>query len=325
MVMPMFGGFPFRTLLTNLLLASSSMINTFLGSSSMTNPYLLSYLIPNPFLAKPLVIALLASVMCCVGVYFLLGESINVRSAKVRSSASSINLRQCGAILLTTLSVFLVVFIITSSKTIAGAISSLSTAIPFMINKYRAQARVRSKELAWPEAIDSLVSALQSGLSITDSLMGLAERGPLVLRDSFVRIRVGLQQGEVFESVLKREKAALNSAISDQVFETLVLAKDFGGRDSNNALRLLAEFIREDLDVVEEIRTKFGWIRNSAALATAAPWILLILLSSQSSTVAAFSTSAGIQVLSIGVVMTAVAYLWMERVGTLPQMARALR
>lgn len=295
MVMPMFGGFPFRTLLTN------------------------------PFLAKPLVIALLASVMCCVGVYFLLGESINVRSAKVRSSASSINLRQCGAILLTTLSVFLVVFIVTSSKTIAGAISSLSTAIPFMINKYRAQARVRSKELAWPEAIDSLVSALQSGLSITDSLMGLAERGPLVLRDSFVRIRLGLQQGEVFESVLKREKAALNSAISDQVFETLVLAKDFGGRDSNNALRLLAEFIREDLDVVEEIRTKFGWIRNSAALATAAPWILLILLSSQSSTVAAFSTSAGIQVLSIGVVMTAVAYLWMERVGTLPQMARALR
>lgn len=291
----------------------------------MTNPNLASYSIPNPFLAKPLVIALLASVMCCVGVYFLLGESINVRSAKVRSSASSINLRQCGAILLTTLSVFLVAFIVTSSKTIAGAISSLSTAIPFMINKYRAQARVRSKELAWPEAIDSLVSALQSGLSITDSLMGLAERGPLVLRDSFVRIRVGLQQGEVFESVLKREKAALNSAISDQVFETLVLAKDFGGRDSNNALRLLAEFIREDLDVVEEIRTKFGWIRNSAALATAAPWILLILLSSQSSTVAAFSTSAGIQVLSIGVVMTAVAYLWMERVGTLPQMARALR
>lgn len=315
MVMPMFGGFPFRTLLTN----------PFLASSSMTNPYLASYSIPSPFLAKPLVIALLASVMCCVGVYFLLGESINVRSAKVRSSASSINLRQCGAILLTTLSVFLVVFIVTSSKTIAGAISSLSTAIPFMINKYRAQARVRSKELAWPEAIDSLVSALQSGLSITDSLIGLAERGPLVLRDSFVRIRVGLQQGEIFESVLKREKAALNSAISDQVFETLVLAKDFGGRDSNNALRLLAEFIREDLDVVEEIRTKFGWIRNSAALATAAPWILLILLSSQSSTVAAFSTSAGIQVLSIGVVMTAVAYLWMERVGTLPQMARALR
>jgi tight adherence protein B len=325
MVMPMFEGFPFRTLLTNPLLAISSMTNPYLASYSIPNPLLASYSIPNPFLAKPLVIALLASVMCCVGVYFLLGESINVRSAKVRSSANSINLRQCGAILLTTLSVFLVVFIITSSKTIAGAISSLSTAIPFMINKYRAQARVRSKELAWPEAIDSLVSALQSGLSITDSLMGLAERGPLVLRDSFVRIRVGLQQGEVFESVLKREKAALNSAISDQVFETLILAKDFGGRDSNNALRLLAEFIREDLDVVEEIRTKFGWIRNSAALATAAPWILLILLSSQSSTVSAFSTSTGIQVLSIGVVMTAVAYLWMERVGTLPQMARALR
>ncbi|NDA36058.1 MAG: type II secretion system protein F, partial [Actinobacteria bacterium] len=128
-----------------------------------------------------------------------------------------------------------------------------------------------------------------------------------------------------FEQVLIKEKRRLNSAISDQVFETLIISKDFGGRDANNALRLLGEFVREDIAVAEEIRTKFGWIRNSALLATAAPWLLLILLSTQDSTVEIYSTPSGALVLSLGVVMTATAYIWMEKVGSLPTAPRALQ
>jgi tight adherence protein B len=88
---------------------------------------------------------------------------------------------------------------------------------------------------------------------------------------------------------------------------------------------LLAEFVREDIAVAEEIRTKFGWIRNSALLATAAPWLLLILLSTQDSTVEIYSTPSGALVLSLGVVMTATAYIWMEKVSSLPAAPRALR
>lgn len=279
--------------------------------------------------ADSLIIAVVASLICSLGFSFVIGESASFRSLTLAKSAQSAtrttSFRQLAVLMLTSASVFLLTLLLTRSPSIAGAISALSTALPFMINRQRADARTRATQLVWPEAIDSLVSALQSGLSITDSVIGLAERGPVALRDSFIRVRGRLIGGDSFETALLAEKATLNTAISDQVFETLILAKDFGGRDSNNALRLLAEFIREDLEVVEEIRTKFGWIRNSAALATAAPWILLVLLSSQASTVVAFSTTAGVQILSIGVAMTAVAYIWMERVGTLPQMARALR
>jgi tight adherence protein B len=342
MVMTMFVGSPFSSLLANAIPIQpwtaafpiqpwTAAIPIQPWTAALSSHSWISNLVPEKFSVAPtlatypLLTALFASMICVAGLYFLLGEAINIKERHKERSINTPSARQFGVLVLTILTVFFVTTLITGSKSIAGAISSLSTAIPFMINKHRAQARIRSKDLAWPEAIDSLVSALQSGLSIADSLIGLAERGPLALRESFVRIRYGLLQGDAFEQVLMKEKVLLNSAISDQVFETLVLAKDFGGRDSNNALRLLAEFIREDLDVVEEIRTKFGWIRNSAALATAAPWILLILLSSQSSTVMAFSTSAGIQVLSLGVALTAIAYIWMERVGTLPQMARALR
>lgn len=277
------------------------------------------------FLFNPHLIALTAALICAVGIYLLLGESLKLRNLHSQRTRRVITTRQLGVLLMTVASVFVMIRLVTGSASIAGAIACLSAAIPFMINKQRAEARIRNRDLAWPEAIDSLVSALQSGMPIADSLIGLASRGPVVLQESFMRIRLALIAGALFEEVLLREKEILDSAISDQVFETLILAKGFGGKDSNNALRLLAEFIREDLGVVEEIRTKFGWIRNSAALATAAPWILLILLSTQSSTVAAFATSAGIQILSLGVVMTGIAYLWMERVGSLPQMARALR
>jgi tight adherence protein B len=215
--------------------------------------------------------------------------------------------------------------LLTNSKQISIAISALSTAIPFMINKQRADKVMRERESAWPEVIDSLVSALQSGVSISDAVLALAEHAPVALRPNFIRVKMAVQQGEGLELALKREKEDLKSAISDQVFETLIVAKEFGGRDSNNALRLLSEFVRDDLDVLEEIRTKFGWIKNSAALATVAPWILLVLLSSQRSTVEAFSTSSGVKILACGVIMTALAYLWMERVGRIPIAVRALR
>jgi tight adherence protein B len=76
---------------------------------------------------------------------------------------------------------------------------------------------------------------------------------------------------------------------------------------------------------VEEISTKFGWIRNSATLATIAPWLLLLLLSTQEGTRNAFATMEGAKILMAGVFMTGIAYLWMEKVGSLPVPERALR
>jgi tight adherence protein B len=145
------------------------------------------------------------------------------------------------------------------------------------------------------------------------------------LRSSFAKIKNGVATGKTLDEMLRSEKMSLDSGISDQVFETLLIAKEFGGKDSNNALRLLSEFIRDDIDAVEEIRTKFGWIRNSAALASAAPWILLVLLSSQQSTVEAFAKPSGMAILILGVVMTVIAFLWMDRVGQLPAQPRPLR
>jgi len=278
------------------------------------------------FAISPLSYAFLAATICAIGLLIVqsgvsrldLGRQIRSKLKKVKMRAL---LLVCTSIIFT----FLVMLLLTNSKQISIAISALSTSIPFMINKQRAEKVMRARESSWPEVIDSLVSALQSGVSISDAVLALAEHAPAALRPNFIRVKMAVHQGEGLELALRREKEDLKSAISDQVFETLIVAKEFGGRDSNNALRLLSEFVRDDLDVLEEIRTKFGWIKNSATLATVAPWILLVLLSSQRSTVEAFSTSSGVKILACGVIMTALAYLWMERVGRIPIAARALR
>lgn len=269
--------------------------------------------------ALPVFTALLAALGSYIALFDLSSLNKRLKPDKKISSRSAITL------IITLISSYFTTFLLTSSEAISIAIATLSAALPFLIGRGRNLKRQREQEVAWPEAIDSLVSALQAGISISEALTQLALHGPKVLRPSFAQIQSNLLSLGNFEQVLLKEKRRLDSAISDQVFETLIISKDFGGRDANNALRLLAEFVREDIAVAEEIRTKFGWIRNSALLATAAPWLLLILLSTQDSTVEIYSTPSGALVLSLGVVMTATAYIWMEKVGSLPAAPRALR
>lgn len=275
---------------------------------------------------QPIQIAILCSVVCAIGFIAISQDAYHLKLKKLaKQNSGIITAKQTFTVFASSLSIFVFAYIFTETKSISFAIATLGTAIPFIVNQQRADKLLRQRESSWPEAIDSLVSALQSGVTITDAVISLADHGPDPLRPNFQRIREGLRTGKTLEELVEREKKLLASAISDQVFETLLIAKLFGGRDSNNALRLLSEFIRDDIDVLEEIRTKFGWIRNSAALATAAPWLLLLLLSSQKSTVEAFSSTAGAMILTSGVLMTAIAYLWMNKVGRIPQPARALR
>jgi len=269
--------------------------------------------------ALPVFTGLLAALGSYIALFDLSSLNNRLKPDKKISYQSAITL------IITLISSYFTTFLLTSSEAISIAIATLSSALPFLIGRGRNLKRQREQEVAWPEAIDSLVSALQAGISIPEALTQLALHGPKVLRPSFAQIQSNLLSLGKFEQVLLKEKKRLDSAISDQVFETLIISKDFGGKDANNALRLLAEFVREDIAVAEEIRTKFGWIRNSALLATAAPWLLLILLSTQDSTVEIYSTPSGALVLSLGVVMTATAYIWMEKVGSLPASPRALR
>ena len=205
-------------------------------------------------------------------------------------------------------------------------ISSAFTLVVVMI--YGISLRRLSSKRSWllftvlPEIIDHLISGIQSGLSLNESLINLSQRGPKATEEIFQEFHNLLIAGESFESALSatQNKFALRSA--DQLFESLLSAKHLGGGELLSMLRQLGDFLRQDLALRREIEAKQGWIRNSAHLAAGAPWLLLLLLSAQPATSKAFSTSQGASLLGFGVFATGVAYLWMGKLGELPEPKR---
>ena len=109
---------------------------------------------------------------------------------------------------------------------------------------------------------------------------------------------------------------------SDQIFEALLLSRTLGGGELLNTLRTLGSFQREDLALNKEISIKHGWIKNSAHISAAAPWLLLMVIGTQRGTAQAFATKSGISILIAGVAMTLLAYIWMSKISKLPSTPR---
>ena len=214
------------------------------------------------------------------------------------------------------------VLLMTRSIVIALAFGALAAGIAFVTVRAKNNLNEAALIAAWPEVIDHLMSGIQSGLSLTESLAGLSTRGPEILRPAFVQFKSTLYGSGDLTLAIEELKALFAHHGSDQIFEALIISKALGGSELLQILRSLGDFLRQDLALRREIEVKHGWIKNSAHLSAAAPWILLLLLSTQPSTAAAYSTSTGAMILIAGLVMTGIAYIWMNRLGRLPQTPR---
>ena len=215
-----------------------------------------------------------------------------------------------------------IVLLMTRSVVIALAFGAFAAGIAFVT--IRAKNNLNEAELiaAWPEVIDHLMSGIQSGLSLTESLSGLSTRGPEALRPAFTQFKEDLYGSGDLTQAIEDLRSLFAHHGSDQIFEALIISKALGGSELLQILRSLGDFLRQDLALRREIEVKHGWIKNSAHLSAAAPWILLLLLSTQPSTAAAYSTPTGAIILLMGLMMTAIAYIWMNRLGRLPQTPR---
>jgi tight adherence protein B len=198
--------------------------------------------------------------------------------------------------------------------------------VAFLIRRTVMIKRIERERLAlsilWPEIIDHIISGLHSGLSLAETLVGLSQRGPIATRSTFKACEETLRTGGDLEQAFVIIKERFNDGLADQVCEVLDFARGTGSRDTSIILRSLGEFIRSDIALRAEIRSKHGWVKNSALIAAIAPWILLLILCTQKNTLEAYSTPSGAIVLTVGIGSTLIAYFWMERVGRLPKVPR---
>jgi tight adherence protein B len=220
------------------------------------------------------------------------------------------------------LAVGFAITVLSSSIPIALAFAAMSSVITFTFLFSSAKRRETKFELLWPDVVDHLITGIQSGMSLVEALSQLAERGPRELAPYFAEFNRQVRKDGDFTAAITWLQKQFSHYASDQIFEAIILSRSLGGTHLLQILRMVGDFIRQDLALRKEIEVKHGWIKNSAHLSAAAPWLLLLLLSTQPATAAAYATSTGIIILIAGIFMTAVAYLWMNKLGALPKPPR---
>ncbi len=217
---------------------------------------------------------------------------------------------------------FVVATVITSSPLIGIPFALITSTIPIVVIRRKVEIERALLQNLWPEILDHVISGLQSGLSLAETLVALGTRGPVKSRSIFLLFSEKLRGGTDFGQALNELKQAFNDGTADQVCEVLEFARVSGSRDTSLTLRTLSNFIRRDLALRAEISAKHSWVKNSAALAAVAPWILLLLLATQENTLRAYTSGGGLTILIIGALLTVVAYFWMEKVGKLRETPR---
>lgn len=220
------------------------------------------------------------------------------------------------------IAIYFFAYVISRVYLISIAISVVATALAYFAGKHMEDKRSWQLIEILPEIIDQIISGVQSGLSLNQSLIGLEKRGPRITQAIFQKYRENTFAGVNFEDGIGELQSAFALAAADQLFESLVFAKNLGGSELLSLLRQLGDFTRQDLALRREILAKQGWIKNSAHLSAGAPWLLLLLLSAQPATAAAFASPSGAAILGIGALLTLSAYLWMGRLSRLPEPAR---
>ena len=221
--------------------------------------------------------------------------------------------------------VTVVVRLTTSTVTVSLVFGLFGFALPYLQVRRLAGRRQADLREVWPEVVDNLASAVRAGLSLPEGLSALATRGPEALRPPFARFAAEYRSTGRFSTCLDRLKDDLADPVGDRIVETVRVAREVGGSDLGRVLRTLAAFLREDARARAELETRQGWVVQAARLAVAAPWVVLLLLSTQSTTLAAYDSALGTAILVVGGAVCVVAYRLMLRLGRLPEDVRVLR
>ena len=195
--------------------------------------------------------------------------------------------------------------------------------IPVLVVKRRERRARDAQRAAWPEAVDTLVSAVRAGLSLPEGLADLSRRGPAVLRPAFEAFEADLHSRGTLAAALDRLQSRLADPVAAQVIAVVRLADEVGGSSLGSVLRALSASLRQDAAVRAEIAARQSWTIVSARVAVAAPWLTLALLCTRPESAAAYRSLSGAVIVTITAALSVLAYVLMLRIARLPQMASA--
>ena len=211
---------------------------------------------------------------------------------------------------------------ISSSAIVAGIFSLAGGCLPYVYVSSRRQHRQRGFRDAWPDVIQGLISGVRAGISLAESCAAQASKGPEELRPSFAAFAGTYRATGNMRAALDRLRTESSDPVADRVVASLALASEVGGTDLVRVLRTLADFVREDIRVRKEIEARWTWTVTAARVAAAAPWVVLLLMSTRAEAARAYNSATGATVITVGAVASFVGYRLMLRAARLPEERR---
>jgi tight adherence protein B len=226
---------------------------------------------------------------------------------------------------ITGLAAFVIMLGISRTLPVAAVFGLMSGRLPIALAKARARRRIAEFRELWPDVVDNIASAVRAGLSLSEALAQVGERGPLPLREPFRRFGADYASTGRFAESLDLLKARLADPVGDRVVEALRIAREVGGGDLGRLLRSLSAFLRDDARTRSELESRQSWSVNGARVAVAAPWLVLAMLSFQGDVIQRYNSPTGAVIIALGAAVCVVAYRTMLRIGRLPEPERVLR
>lgn len=223
-----------------------------------------------------------------------------------------------AAAVICALTAFLAVLVVTQAVPVALCFALFASVLPWAALNWQAKKRRAVLRELWPDAVDHLRSAVRAGMSLPEALVQLGVSGPEPLREPFSEFGRDYRSGQTMEHALVRLRKRLADPVGDRIVVALNIAREVGGSDLGRLLSTLAEFLRENARTRSELEARQGWTRNAAKLAVAAPWIVVLLLSTQSEAAEAYRGMTGLMVLGAGLAVSVLCYRVMLRIGALP-------
>jgi tight adherence protein B len=213
-----------------------------------------------------------------------------------------------------------VVLAVVQVVAVAVAAGVASALLPVTIIGRRALAHRRLSRTVWPDVVDQLISAVRAGLALPEAVASVAGAGPT--RTVFEQFAADYRTTGNFSLCLDELKRRLADPVADRIIETLRMSREVGGTELVTVLKNLGAHLRHEAAIRSEAEARQSWVRNAAKLGVAAPWVVLLLLATRPEAAAAYNSTGGATLIIVGLVVSAVAYRLMLRLGRLPEQRR---
>ncbi len=185
--------------------------------------------------------------------------------------------------------------------------------------------RARRREVAldaWPRMIDELrVLTGAAGRPIPQALIEVGLRGPEELRPAFVAAQREWALTTDFGRTTKVLKERLADPTADVILETLVVAVEVGG-DLETRLGALAEDRRQDEIDRKDAAAKQSGAKFARLFVIIVPAGMALAGLSVGDGASAYGTVTGQLLVSAGIALIVVCWIWASRIMRLPQPIR---